>query len=64
MFQGNLQQWERVVRFILGVLMLTWAIAGGATWGYLGVPLLATACWGFSPSYALFRKRHHAAREE
>ena len=27
---------DRIVRFILGVILTSWAIAGGPVWAYLG----------------------------
>ncbi len=42
---------ERLGRFILGTSLLTWAIAGGPWWAYLGLVLLATGSSGFCPVY-------------
>jgi Protein of unknown function (DUF2892) len=54
----NTAQWDRVLRFILSVLLLTYAIAGGPFWFYiLGLYLLLTASWGLCLFYAYFRIR-------
>lgn len=48
----NVANFERIIRFILGVLLTAWAIAGGPSWGYFGIYLLATSGWGFCLIYA------------
>ncbi|MCM2283109.1 MAG: DUF2892 domain-containing protein [Bdellovibrionaceae bacterium] len=35
--------------------MVAWAIAGGPTWAFVGLALIATAAWRFCPLYAIFR---------
>ena len=49
----NILLWERVLRFLVGVLMIAWAVAGGPTWAYLGVYSLASGSWGFCGIYSL-----------
>jgi hypothetical protein len=49
----NLANWDRSVRFIAGVLLFTWAVAGGPIWAYLGLVLIATAAFRFCPLYRL-----------
>ncbi|MCK6596900.1 MAG: DUF2892 domain-containing protein [Bdellovibrionaceae bacterium] len=51
----NLAYWDRVLRFILGVLTLSYAIAGGPPWFYLGGYLIFSSAWGFCGIYAFFR---------
>ena len=54
----NLAVWDRSIRFILGVGLLSYAIAGGPTWFYaVGVYSLLTAGWGLCPIYAYFKIR-------
>ncbi|MCX7978727.1 MAG: DUF2892 domain-containing protein [Bdellovibrionaceae bacterium] len=47
----NIALWDRIVRFLLGVLWLAWAIAGGPFWAWAGLYFLFTAGWGFCPAY-------------
>ncbi|MDC0980229.1 DUF2892 domain-containing protein [Bdellovibrionales bacterium] len=47
----NIVLWDRALRFLIGVTLFSWAIAGGPTWSYFGLYLLATGAWGFSPIY-------------
>jgi len=49
----NVLWWDRFIRFVLGVFLIAWAIAGGPAWGYVGVYFLATGSWGFCPIYSL-----------
>ena len=54
----NLAQWDRTLRFIIAVLVLSYAIAGGPTWFWvLGLYSLVTAAWGLCPVYSFFRIR-------
>lgn len=49
----NLAGWDRVVRILVGTLLLTWAVAGGPFWAYLGIPLIITGAWGFCIFYRI-----------
>ncbi len=51
----NLAGWDRILRLIIGVILLIWAVAGGPWWAYFGLILIATGAWRFCPIYALFR---------
>lgn len=53
----NLAIWDRVIRFIFGVMGLSWAISGGPWWAYAGSYLILTASWGICPVYAFFKIR-------
>ncbi len=51
----NLALWDRTLRFIVAVMLLTYVIAGGPFWGWGGLYFLLTAAWGLCPVYAFFR---------
>ncbi len=54
----NTALWDRALRFILAVIVLSYAIAGGPYWFYgLGLYGLITAGWGLCPIYSFFRIR-------
>jgi hypothetical protein len=54
----NIALWDRALRFLMSILVLAYAIAGGPFWFYiLGLYLLITAGWGLCPFYSLFRIR-------
>ncbi|MGZ3773457.1 MAG: YgaP family membrane protein [Pseudobdellovibrionaceae bacterium] len=65
----NVALWDRILRFIFGVGLTTYAIAGGPFWAYIGIYGLITAAWGLCPLYAFFRiktlrYRHRLAPDE
>jgi hypothetical protein len=50
--------WDRAFRFILSVLILSYAMAGGPFWFWVvGLYALITAGWGLCPIYSFFRIR-------
>lgn len=51
----NLAMWDRWVRYIIGLLLTTWAIAGGPSWAYVGVYFIFSASWGYCLIYSYFR---------
>ncbi len=51
----NIAFWDRVLRFILGIMLTTWAFLGGPLWCWLGIYFLFTAAWGYCVFYAYFR---------
>ena len=52
---SNITILDRVLRYISGVGMLTWAIAGGPTWTYGGLYFLVTGSFGFCAIYWVLR---------
>ncbi|MBX2993877.1 MAG: DUF2892 domain-containing protein [Bdellovibrionaceae bacterium] len=53
----NLALWDRILRYLLGVVLSTWAVAGGPWWCFFGLYLLITAAWGLCPLYGLMKFR-------
>ncbi|MBC7419979.1 MAG: DUF2892 domain-containing protein [Bdellovibrio sp.] len=54
----NLASWDRALRFLISILVLAYATAGGPLWFWgLGVYGLITAGWGLCPIYSFFRIR-------
>ena len=51
----NMSVWDRTLRLLVGVFLLTWAVAGGPWWAYFGLALIATSAFRFCPVYAFFR---------
>lgn len=55
LFPANEHSAERVLRVILGLVVLSLAFLGPKTaWGYLGLVPLATGLLGSCPIYTLF----------
>jgi len=51
----NLALWDRCLRYVLGLILTTWAVAGGPWWSFLGLYLILTASWGLCPAYGIFK---------
>lgn len=51
----NLAWWDRMLRFFVGVTLLTYAIAGGPLWAWLGLFFLGTSGWGVCPIYGMMK---------
>lgn len=49
----NVGMIDRVVRGIVGLVLLGFALFGGYWWGWIGVIALATAAFGYCPAYRL-----------
>ncbi len=52
----NVSRWERALRLAVGMLLLSWAFAGGPLWAYAGLYLLVTGAWGFCLFYHLIKQ--------
>ncbi|MEK6628128.1 MAG: DUF2892 domain-containing protein [Bdellovibrionota bacterium] len=54
----NTAVWDRTIRFLLSVFILSYATAGGPIWFWpLGLYFLTTAAWGLCPIYSFLRFR-------
>lgn len=53
----NLALWDRILRYIFGLGLTTWAVAGGPWWSFVGVYLILTASWGLCPLYGILKVR-------
>lgn len=51
----NVALWDRALRFLLGVLLTTYAVVGGPFWSWAGLYLLATSAWGVCPVYGALK---------
>lgn len=54
-FTRNLAGWDRILRVVLGALLIILAITGTiGVWGWVGLVLVATAFMNFCPIYRVF----------
>lgn len=44
---------DRVLRIVVGIALIIWAVTGGPVWAWIGVVPLATGLIGFCPLYPL-----------
>jgi hypothetical protein len=45
---------DRIVRAVIGVALIAWAVMGGPVWAWIGLLPLATAAIGWCPAYVPF----------
>ena len=49
----NMGQVDRIIRFVIGLVIVIWGIAAGSWWGLIGLIPLGTAFINFCPLYTL-----------
>jgi O-antigen ligase len=53
-FTKNMGSIDRIVRFVVGALLIVLALTGTiGAWGWIGIVPLATAALNFCPAYTL-----------
>jgi hypothetical protein len=51
--EKNIGQTDRLIRAVVGALLILWALAGGPHWAWIGILPLVTAGISFCPAYKL-----------
>jgi Protein of unknown function (DUF2892) len=51
---ANVGMIDRLLRAVVGIGLIYWALTGGPIWAWIGVVPLLTAAIGFCPAYTLF----------
>ena len=51
--KSNVGRTDKVLRILLGLALIAWALAGGPVWAWVGLVPLATGLFNFCPLYAL-----------
>jgi hypothetical protein len=49
----NMGKVDRIIRFVIGLVIIIWGIAVGSWWGLIGLIPLGTAFINFCPLYTL-----------
>ena len=44
---------DRILRILVGLALVAWAIFGGPVWAWIGIVPLATGAIGFCPFYPM-----------
>ena len=52
--KSNVGGIDRVLRVVVGLALVAWALLGGPVWAWIGVVPVATGLFGFCPAYLLF----------
>jgi hypothetical protein len=51
--KANVGGIDKVVRIVIGVALIAWALLGGPAWAWIGVLPLATGLVNWCPAYSL-----------
>jgi hypothetical protein len=51
--EKNIGQIDRIIRAVVGIVLILWALTGGPAWAWIGILPLATAGISFCPAYKL-----------
>ena len=51
--KANVGRTDKVLRIVLGLVLIAWALMGGPLWAWIGVVPLATGLFNFCPLYML-----------
>lgn len=52
--KANVGNTDRIIRIVVGLALIVWALAGGPVWAWIGVLPLATGLIRYCPAYGLF----------
>ncbi len=44
---------DKILRILVGIALIAWALMGGPVWAWIGVLPLATGLLGWCPAYTL-----------
>lgn len=44
---------DKILRIVVGIGLIVWALAGGPVWAWIGLLPLATGLMGWCPAYKL-----------
>jgi hypothetical protein len=44
---------DKILRILVGIALIAWALMGGPVWAWIGVVPLATGLFGWCPAYTL-----------
>lgn len=49
----NVGSIDRIIRILVGLALIAWALMGGPVWAWIGVVPLATGVFKLCPAYSL-----------
>lgn len=50
----NIGTADRILRFVVGIGLIIWALTGGPIWAWIGIVPILTASFRFCPAYLPF----------
>lgn len=51
--KANVGGIDKILRIVVGIALIAWALLGGPVWAWIGVVPLATGLMGWCPAYGL-----------
>ncbi|QWT47638.1 YgaP family membrane protein [Azospira inquinata] len=51
--KANVGGIDKILRIVVGLALVAWAVMGGPIWAWIGVVPLATGLLGWCPAYTL-----------
>jgi hypothetical protein len=51
---ANVGSTDRIIRIVVGIALIAWALMGGPVWAWIGVVPLATGLLRVCPAYSIF----------
>ena len=61
--KANVGSIDRILRVVVGLGLIAWAVLGGPVWAWIGVVPLATGIFKFCPAYTLLGMNTCATKE-
>jgi hypothetical protein len=52
--KSNVGGIDKILRLIIGIALIIWALRGGPVWAWIGIVPLATGLVGWCPLYLMF----------
>jgi hypothetical protein len=49
----NVGKIDKILRIVVGVVLLAWALTGGPVWAWIGLLPLITGIFGVCPAYSI-----------
>jgi hypothetical protein len=49
----NVGKIDKILRIVVGVVLLAWALTGGPAWAWIGLLPLITGIFGVCPAYSI-----------
>ena len=51
--KANVGGIDKILRILVGIALIAWALFGGPVWAWIGILPLATGLMGWCPAYTL-----------
>ena len=51
--KANVGGIDKILRIVVGIALIAWALMGGPVWAWIGIVPIATGLMGWCPAYTL-----------